>query len=548
LEIHRDSPTGPLLATCQIASTGDGTIFKDQSFSLDQIQQGTCTLYFVLKGSGCNLEWIEFSKSPALQLQAGTFAAKSGSVIRVGNGVGNFRLNDWILFNGCDIDKLDQVTIRAARGDVENVPLEIHRDSLTGPLIVTCNIAGTGSYNTYRDQTFDLANVQGRGGCNLYFVLKGYGCNIERIEFKKSTLQLKAGEFDAKSGNVKKFGDFVGYFLVNDWILFKSCPLRGLDKVTIRAARGSVGAAPLEIHCDSPTGPLLATCNMASTGDYNIYRDQTFDLTNVPSAPSDVYFVLKSSGCNIESIEFKTSTIRLNADEFDDKAGNLKSVGYFLGYLETNDWFMYQSCAMSGLDRVTIKAARQGSSSVPLEIRRDSPTGPLLATCDIVNTGSYNTYQEQTFDLASVQNEACNVYFVLKGSGCNVEWIEFKKSTVRLEAGGFDAKSGNVKGIGDFAGYFWAGDWIEFNSCPIGGLSKVTFRSARGNGGVAPLEIHRDSPTGPLLATCNIASTGSYNTYQEQTFDLASVQSGPCDLYFVLKQYGCNLEWIEFKK
>jgi PKD repeat protein/type 1 glutamine amidotransferase len=100
------------------------------------------------------------------------------------------------------------------------------------------------------------------------------------------------------------------------------------------------------------------------------------------------------------------------------------------------------------------------------------------------------------------------------------------------------------------------GDWLAINNrVNLANMDKqISFRfAAAGAAGTdrANVEIHLDSPTGPIATTATLKSTGSNNTYTTQTFPLDFTGSRRVYLVFkpvaggVTTGFG-NLNWVEF--
>ena len=66
-----------------------------------------------------------------------------------------------------------------------------------------------------------------------------------------------------------------------------------------------------------------------------------------------------------------------------------------------------------------------------MEVRLDNPTGPLIATVDIIHTGDWGKLAENKAKLAAVTGRH-DVYLVLtnpkKGGGLmNIDWVQFDR-------------------------------------------------------------------------------------------------------------------------
>jgi PKD repeat protein/type 1 glutamine amidotransferase len=127
-------------------------------------------------------------------------------------------------------------------------------------------------------------------------------------------------------------------------------------------------------------------------------------------------------------------------------------------------------------------------------------------------------------------------------------------TTVGVPAGETDPTGGQVRQAID------PGDWIAINNkVNLTGMNKtVTFRYAGGANGVAVgtdrmgVEIRTGSPTGPVVQTVTLKSTGTNNnTYTSQTFPLDFAGSERLFLVFRAVTGGPattlgNLNWVEF--
>ena len=74
-------------------------------------------------------------------------------------------------------------------------------------------------------------------------------------------------------------------------------------------------------------------------------------------------------------------------------------------------------------------SAGGGAKDSQIEVRLDSPTGPIVATIDIAPTGDWGKFVEHKAKVAPVTGRH-DVYLVLtnpkKGGGLmNVDWVEF---------------------------------------------------------------------------------------------------------------------------
>jgi PKD repeat protein len=102
------------------------------------------------------------------------------------------------------------------------------------------------------------------------------------------------------------------------------------------------------------------------------------------------------------------------------------------------------------------------------------------------------------------------------------------------------------------------GDWVAVNqTVNLRGIDSVTFRYSGGSAATAGtpragVELHLDSPTGPLLATATLAATTGSTAYASQTLPVTD-PGGSHRLYLVFRAVTggpttglVNLNWVEF--
>jgi beta-glucosidase len=111
----------------------------------------------------------------------------------------------------------------------------------------------------------------------------------------------------------------------------------------------------------------------------------------------------------------------------------------------------------------------------------------------------------------------------------------------------FDAYSGvklvdESKAAGTVVGAVTAGDWIKFAGSALGQATTFTARVAKASAGSGSIQIHLDSPTGPVVGTAGVASTGNVYTYATASAALSGA-AGTHDVYLV---FGSDLRLATF--
>lgn len=127
-------------------------------------------------------------------------------------------------------------------------------------------------------------------------LLRVHGETIPARDLSKAT---QAQNFDAYSGiqlvdTSKVAGTSVGAVASGNWIEFAHSVLgRRASTFTASVAKASAGAGSIQIRLDSPTGRLVGTASVPSTGDVYTYTTAKAALSGV-SGTHDVYLVFGS--------------------------------------------------------------------------------------------------------------------------------------------------------------------------------------------------------------------------------------------------------------
>jgi hypothetical protein len=125
------------------------------------------------------------------------------------------------------------------------------------------------------------------------------------------------------------------------------------------------------------------------------------------------------------------ATNRIQASSFNSMSGLITEStgdsegGYNLGYAENNDYAVYRNVNFStGLTNVSARVAGFGGGS--LEFRSGSPTGSLIGSVTLPDTGGWQTWQTVSGPAASVSG-LHDLYLVFTGGTSigNVNWFQF---------------------------------------------------------------------------------------------------------------------------
>ncbi|MFC5529030.1 ThuA domain-containing protein [Cohnella yongneupensis] len=102
-------------------------------------------------------------------------------------------------------------------------------------------------------------------------------------------------------------GKSVAFIENGDWIMWKGMNLHGIDSLKYRVSSAGAGGT-IEMHADKVDGPLLASVQVKSTGDWQKWETLESPLQTKPSdGQHDIYFVFKGGDgflFNVNWLEF----------------------------------------------------------------------------------------------------------------------------------------------------------------------------------------------------------------------------------------------------
>ena len=106
------------------------------------------------------------------------------------------------------------------------------------------------------------------------------------------------------------------------------------------------------------------------------------------------------------------------------------SGGQFIGSISSGNHLIFDRVNLDGIKAVTVRVASP-STGGKVQLRRDSPAGPLVAEVDFAATGEWEKWVEKTVEIKD-PGEVGDLYCVFvnpKGAGpfMNLDWLRFEK-------------------------------------------------------------------------------------------------------------------------
>ncbi|MFB9276459.1 carbohydrate-binding protein [Cohnella cellulosilytica] len=223
-----------------------------------------------------------------------------------------------------------------------------------------------------------------------------------------------------------------------------------------------------------------------------------------------------------------------------------------------NDYVYYTNLNLGeGTNEFQLRYATPNTDGT-VEFRVDGPDGPLLGSLLLPSTGSWTTYQTVSIPVTGAAGIK-NVYMVFKkassGSVADINWFSYTTHTT-IEAENFSVQHGltvsatSDTGGGGKLGKSDNGDYAGYSNVNFGpnGVSAIEVRYATTNTN-ATLELRSGGPTGTLLGSLLLPSTGSWDTYGTISIPVTGAV-GVQDLYLVFKRPAsgsvADVNWLRY--
>ncbi|MEV7971017.1 ThuA domain-containing protein [Sphaerisporangium sp. NPDC088356] len=151
---------------------------------------------------------------------------------------------------------------------------------------------------------------------------------------------------------------------------------------------------------------------------------------------------------------------------------------------------------------------------------------------------------------ASGHDEASNVFYVLIAEYTDASGLKTSTGITlqpKHKQAEFFTGSSGVQVIdqsgaegGRRVGQISDGDWISFSPMNLSGITSASFRVAAQSSTGGSIELRSDSPTGTLIASSSVPSTGGSNTYQSLPAATITNPGGTHNVYMVFRAPTAN--------
>jgi autotransporter-associated beta strand protein len=369
--------------------------------------------------------------------------------------------------------------------------------------------------------------------------------------------------------NIKNEAWHISYINNNNWAAYAGFQFgAGVDYGWLEATSNHGTGGTIQLRLGSPTGTLVGSVVIPNTGGWNNYRKFRFALSQTVTGSQDLYLKFVGGGgglLNVSKFSFGIPNWRsaISADAFaaeshSNNSAIITTSNRKLTNIQNGSWVDYGTIDFgSGLEYVWIEAASVAGGSV--EFRTGSPTGTLLGTVAISNTGGSTIYKPFGLKLAQPVSGIQTLFLTFTGGSGNLfdlsklcfqrlapdhkppapsaPWeyavlAQDMKSAAAFTSESHPTDGNNVRASNGKVGYIKNDNWIAYANLDLGvDLNSFTILGASGSGG-GTVEVRLGSAAGTLIGTLAIPNTQGFDKFQPFTTTLTQTLSGPQNLYF----------------
>lgn len=385
--------------------------------------------------------------SPRRTVQAASYNAMSGTITTAGitsegcTQIQNITNGSYITFNHIDLRNMTTFVARAASGS-SGGNIQIRHGSPTGTLLGTCTVSNTGGWSNWDYFTCNLSPIT-NDFKTLYLVFTGGGGGLMNLEWFSLSEDIKVQEastYNAMTGGITTGSSNEGGSALQNigngsYTSYNGVKMDSMTHFYVRAASASSGGN-IEIRLDSATGTLIGTCTVPSTGGWSKW--QTYHCVLTPTTGvHTLYLKFTGSGGALMNISYFQlhagpflSAPQIAGAGYNSVSGGIglegcSEGGQNLKNILNGSYVVYKDVNLTGVKKFNSRVA-SASGGGNIEIRLNSPTGTLIGTCTVSNSGGWQNWQTKTCPISTTTGYH-DLYLVnTGGSGglYNLQWFQ----------------------------------------------------------------------------------------------------------------------------
>ncbi len=322
VEIRADNQsTGPLLGTCGIPSTGGWNTWQTIGCDISSnTLLGKHDLYLNFAGGSgylFDMHWFAFgSQETPPQVEASTFSQVNNILVNQSctDAPGAVCINyiqngSWAKYSNANLTNIPQSVLFRVASGTSGGTIQIRADNQTsGSILGTCNIPGTGGWNTWQTVSCVINSKALSGAHDLYLNISGgsgYLFDLHWFAFAVPTPSSVIAASTFSQENSVQINplctDGIGVTCVNyiqngSWLKYSSVDLTGGNSSSVpkvfwfRITSGGSGGT-IQIRVDNQaSGPVIGTCQLPGTGNWNSWQTLSCAVSsNTITGTHDLY-------------------------------------------------------------------------------------------------------------------------------------------------------------------------------------------------------------------------------------------------------------------
>jgi hypothetical protein len=401
--------------------------------------------------------------------------AEGGSRFEIRNITNDMYLN---FPNFKNLETNTSFRFMASSANPDGATIEIRQDGPAGPLLGVCTVPNTGSWTTY--QTVSAVLTNGAGTLNIYFVFKGSGTELMRLDWFNTSSALPVIVYEAEdailSGGCAANSNHTGYSGTgfvdgyagnsNATTTFTIPPL-GSGRRNINLSVGYSCGAGGQTVAIGVNGSTIKSASLSATANWDTWGLYSTTLV-LPPGTNTIFLKAPSNAIvmNLDYIEIQAGSSFtspylgsnspipgiIQAENFDKggegvgyhdteitnyggqyrpaEAVDIESCGdtgggYSVGWFYQGEWMDYGVSVTQGIYAIDLRVASPQATSVTLSL-----DGAPFAVVAVPNTGGWTTWQTVTVSnivLPNAVSQLLRVAAPAGSSGPNLNWIQFTR-------------------------------------------------------------------------------------------------------------------------
>lgn len=236
-------------------------------------------------------------------------------------------------------------------------------------------------------------------------------------------------------------GQGISGFWPGDWAVFKSMNFGEKAPVSVELVAVTALSAVLELRLDSLTGDVVARFEVSGS-DWVTQKKYTTQILKTFTGVHDLYMVA-ADGTTAEYYSIKFSNVVPTKDPYTgfqpwvvdgyDNGTAQAALNFADGSLSSvwpGSWVVYKNVDFgeTGAASVDIYAATNEPYNGSSELRLDSPTGPAIATFDVIAAG-WTTQTKHSVEITKDFTGVHDVYLVSLSGTADYTLIQFYRAT-----------------------------------------------------------------------------------------------------------------------